>query len=103
MANKKLITRMLIGAAAGGLTALADTEVRMYMKDKLNQLRLGASIFVKEPTASIEMTRQAIRDFADTVDKQAGNVQNAVEQIEGTVSSITGSGKEEPFKIEAVK
>ncbi|WLV25414.1 YtxH domain-containing protein [Aciduricibacillus chroicocephali] len=103
MANRKLMTRMLIGAVVGGLTALSDSSVRAYAKDKLNQVKLGATICMREPSASIGLARQAFRDFADNVDKQAGNVMNAVEQIEGTVASITSSGRQEPPRIEAVK
>lgn len=103
MANRKLMTRILIGAVAGGITAFTDPRVRAYAKDKVNQLKLGATICMKEPSASIGLARQAFRDFADNVDKQAGNVINAVQQIEGTVASIKGSGRQETPRIEAVK
>lgn len=102
MAKNKLVSRMLIGAVVGGLTALTDQHVRAYLKDKLMQAKLGASICAQQPSFSLETARQAFNKFTANVDTQASNVINAVEQIEQTVSSIKG-GSEAQFKIEAVK
>jgi len=102
MAKNKLVSRMLIGAVVGGLTALTDPSVREYVKDKLMQVKLGASICAQQPSFSLETARQAFNEFTANVDTQASNVINAVEQIEQTVASVKGGSKDR-VSLEVVK
>jgi|GEM_PF-3374269 len=102
MAKSKLASRMLIGAVIGGVTALTDPGVRTYVKDKWLQVKLGASICAQQPSFTLETARQAFNEFTANVDTQAGNVINAVEQIEQTVSRVKGGNKDK-IELEVVK
>lgn len=100
MSKRKLWTRILIGAAAGGLTALTDKEVRGYVKERIGSARMYGSALFHNPVDTISTARSALKRFSDNVDHQAENLLNALGQVEETVSNIRGDRMEQK-KLEA--
>ncbi|API91313.1 MULTISPECIES: hypothetical protein [Virgibacillus] len=89
MGKRKLVTGVVIGAAAGGLMSLLDKETRAYAKEKVTSARSGASYLVKNPSEAIRKVRTAFDTFNQAFAKGAENTINALDQAETTLDKIT--------------
>ncbi|WP_106494600.1 hypothetical protein [Lentibacillus sp. Marseille-P4043] len=98
MGKQKLCLGVLLGAMAGGLAAMYDQETRYYTKNKLSAVKSSANYAVKHPSEAIRNVKDACNQFNASLNHNADNAINALEQVEDTMNKVTK--KEEPKKLE---
>ncbi|GGB59805.1 YtxH domain-containing protein [Virgibacillus dakarensis] len=99
MGKQKLCLGILLGAVAGGLTALYDRETRYYTKKQLQSAKSTTGYYLKHPAEAIRNAKDACNEFNEKFSVNADNAINALEQVEETLGKI--SKKEEPKKLES--
>lgn len=89
MAKRKLIKRIIIGAIAGGVTALMNKDVRKYTKKKISKAKDRTSLMVKNPSEMVRSTRTRLTNLSDAISEQTTKTINTLDQIEDTLDQFT--------------
>lgn len=94
MAIKKLCSSIILGAVAGGIYAMTDKEVRVYVKEKISQ---GKNI-VQNPQQTIESAVEYVEKLKVKYEQESNKIFNKVEQLENTLGRFADKDDDETFK-----
>ncbi|MBU5468177.1 YtxH domain-containing protein [Virgibacillus sp. MSJ-26] len=91
MGKRKLIIGVIVGAIAGGLTTLFDSEARAYTKSKLNQAKATTGNLVKNPSQTVGDIRSTVDRINNTVTGSLEKAINTLNDVEESLETITGN------------
>ncbi|BAC12830.1 YtxH domain-containing protein [Oceanobacillus iheyensis] len=89
MGKRKILLGMVVGAVAGGATALIDKESRDYAKKKLVLAKATSSYYTSHPSEAINGIKQTVDKLNNAVASGSSNAINALEQVEQTLDKVT--------------
>src|SRR5690625_7926131 len=91
MGKRKIIIGVIVGAIAGGLTTLFDSEARAYTKSKLNQAKATTGNLVKNPSQTVGDIRSTVDRINNTVTSSLEKAINTLYDVEKSLKTIQGN------------
>lgn len=89
MNKRNICTGMLVGAIVGGLVSLFNQDTRHYAKNKLNETKDSSKYYLKNPSESIQKTREQLKKWNNILNENVEGATNALEQVEDTIRKIS--------------
>ncbi|HLR75826.1 MAG TPA: YtxH domain-containing protein [Virgibacillus sp.] len=90
MGKRKLIIGVIVGAVAGGLTTLFDSDTRAYTKAKVSQVKTKSSDLMKNPSQTVGDIRNTFDQINENVSGTLQKAINTLDDIEESLESVTG-------------
>jgi len=93
MGRRKILLGMVVGAVAGGATALIDKDARDYAKKKLVLAKATSSYYISHPSEAVHNLKQTVDKLNHVFASGSSNAINALEQVEQTLDKVTNKSE----------
>lgn len=82
MGKRIFWTGIVLGAVAGGLTALLDKDARHYVKDTVSQAKSTTRFYINNPSEAVSSIRKTVNMLNENLGKGAVTAMDALEKLE---------------------